>query len=157
MKLSMGVFTEVPIKRLVAWPQHPVLVWPDRKRPAYDSLGPFQWMVGCLKGALGLTKLGRLKKLCPIYLLTVVKPVMRLYLPPWGMVRKIYLVQIPENMKIVRCLPKSVTHVKWQHFFRKVIKIYVKCKLYSLIVTLLFIINQQIFILYLNNVGDRLR
>ena len=33
-------------------PQHYVLVGPDRKHPTHDSLDPFQWMVGCLKGAL---------------------------------------------------------------------------------------------------------
>ena len=53
----------MPIKRFVAWPQHHVLVGPDRKRPTYDSLDPFQWMAGCLKGALDLDESDRLKNL----------------------------------------------------------------------------------------------
>ena len=55
--------TEVPIKRFVAWPQHHVLVGPDRKRPTYDSLDPFQWMAGYLKGALDLAEPDRLQNL----------------------------------------------------------------------------------------------
>ena len=42
----------------------------------------------------------------------------------------------------VCCLPKSVPHVKWQHFFGNLIKIYVTYKLDSLLVNLFFINGQ---------------
>ena len=54
LRSQRGGNTDVPIKRYVAWPQNYILVGPDKSRPTFDSLNPFQFMSGCIRGALDL-------------------------------------------------------------------------------------------------------
>ena len=63
LKSHRGGGPDIPIKRYVAWPQHQLLVGPDKKRPTYDQLTPFQFMAGCLKGALDLPDVDRMHAL----------------------------------------------------------------------------------------------
>ena len=56
LKSQRGGLTDVPIKKFVAWPQHYVLIGPDRRRPTYDELDPTKFMAGRIKGALDLTE-----------------------------------------------------------------------------------------------------
>ena len=51
-----GGVSDIPIKRFVPWPQHYMLVGPDKARPTYDQLNPIQFMSGCVKGALDLSE-----------------------------------------------------------------------------------------------------
>ena len=51
------------IKKYVAWPQHYVLIGPDKRRLSYDQLDPIQWVAGCLKSAANLSDSDRNKYL----------------------------------------------------------------------------------------------
>ena len=53
---------DVPFRRFVGWPQHYVLVGPNKERPSYDSLKPTQWITGVIRAALDLPPAEKDKK-----------------------------------------------------------------------------------------------
>ena len=50
----VGGTGDILVKKRVQWPQNYVLTGLSKTRPTYDSLNPFQWMAGALRGALDL-------------------------------------------------------------------------------------------------------